>query len=182
MESERFDRLSRSLSASLTRRTSLGLATLLGLAPLAESDAKKRKKRKKKNKKKNRNRKQVKCPSGYTACGKQCFDLSDNENHCGACAIVCSPGKTCCQGTCVDLQDHDSNCGACGRRCRIRDEETDLLQAAEICQAGTCQPCSIAGTIRDITRTPICCRGLTFCAGTMDGSRRDRCVSAGESC
>jgi hypothetical protein len=183
MESERFDRLSRSLSASLTRRTSLGLATLLGLAPLAESDAKKRKKRKKKkNKKKNRNRKQVKCPSGYTACGKQCFDLSDNENHCGACAIVCSPGKTCCQGTCVDLQDHDSNCGACGRQCGTREEDTPRIGAAEICQAGACIECSLKGDIKPEGGPRICCRGLTFCAASGDGSRRDRCVSAGESC
>ena len=86
MDSDRFDRLSRSLSATLTRRTSLGAATLLGLAPVVGTEAKKRKKRKKKKK--------VTCPSGYTACGRQCFDLTDNVQHCGACATVCSPGKT----------------------------------------------------------------------------------------
>ena len=43
MDSDRFDRLSRSLSATLTRRTSLGLATLLGLAPVVGTEAKKRK-------------------------------------------------------------------------------------------------------------------------------------------
>src|SRR5690349_76101 len=122
MDSDHFDRLSRSLFGTVTRRSSLGLATLLGLAPLAGTEAKKRKKRKKKK---------PACSSGYTACGKQCFDLSDNEEHCGSCATVCSPGKTCCQGTCVDLQDNDSHCAACGRRCLTRDDETPREDAAE---------------------------------------------------
>lgn len=173
MDSDRFDRLSRRLSRTLTRRTTIATATLLGLAPLLDTGAKKRRKRKKK----------PKCPSGYTACGKQCFDLSDNENHCGSCATVCSPGKTCCQGTCVDLQDNDSHCSACGQRCLTRDEETPREKAAEICRAGTCIECSVEGDIQVENRAPrICCRGLAFCPGDDAGTVPSRCVPAGQAC
>ena len=171
MDSDHVDRLSRTLAATLSRRTSLGLATLLGLAPVAGTEAKKRKKKKKKKK----------CPSGYTACGKQCFDLSDNTQHCGSCATVCSPGKACCQGTCVNLQDDDRHCAACGKRCRTNDHETPRLDAAEICQAGACVDCSIEGTLRDVD-PQICCRGLKFCPGDAGGTTPARCRPPSEAC
>lgn len=136
---------------------------------MVSAQAKKRKKRKKKK---------PNCPSGYTACGKQCFDLSDNVNHCGTCATVCSPGKTCCQGVCVDLQVNDGNCGACGQGCLTRDDQTDLEDAAEICRAGACEECSLAGSIRE-QNPRICCRGLKFCSDDMSSAR---CVPEGQAC
>jgi hypothetical protein len=175
MDSDRFDRLSRSLAATLTRRTSLGAVTLLGLAPVVGTEAKKRKKHRKKKKK-------VTCPSGYTACGKQCFDLSDNVQHCGTCATVCSPGKTCCQGVCVNLQDNDSHCAACGKRCQTLDNDTPRIDAAEICQAGVCVECSIAGNIRDTNQNLPCCRGLKFCPGNAQGSTASRCIPENQAC
>ena len=174
MDSDRFDRLSRSLSATLTRRTSLGVATLLGLAPVVGTEAKRRKKRKKK--------KNANCSSGYTACGKQCFDLTDNVQHCGTCATVCSAGKTCCQGTCVNLQDNDSHCAACGHRCLTRDVETPREDAAEICQAGECVDCAIAGNIPGESGLRLCCRGLRFCPGDQAGSSPSRCIPASQAC
>lgn len=172
MDGDLLDRLSRFLAAPVTRRTSFSLATLLGIGPMASAEAKKRKKRKKK----------VKCPSGYTACGKKCFDLSDNVEHCGSCATVCSPGKTCCQGTCVNLQDDDNNCAACGSRCLTRDDETPQIDAAEICQAGTCVPCSVEGSIQNEGAPRICCRGLKFCSGGANGTRVDRCKPVSQPC
>lgn len=171
MDSARFDRLSRTLAATLSRRTSLGAAALLGLAPLVGAEAKRRKKKKKKK---------PTCLSGYTACGKQCFDLSDNAQHCGTCATVCSPGKTCCAGACVDLQNNDSHCAACGQRCRTNDNETPLEKAAEICLAGACAPCAIAGAVQNLSLVR-CCRGLQLCPGDRFGSAR-RCIPQGQTC
>lgn len=172
MDSDRFDRLSRALSVVLTRRTSLGLATLMGLGSLADTGAKKRKKRKKK----------PNCPAGYTACGKQCFDLSDNVNHCGSCATVCSPGKTCCQGTCVDLLDDDGNCAKCGNRCLTTEAETPRIDAAQICQAGVCVECSIEGKIRQTNLSLPCCRGLKRCTGDATGTPPDNCKPVDQAC
>lgn len=173
MDSDRFDRLSRALAGPLTRRTSLGVATLLGLVPVLHAGAKGRKKHKKKKK--------LTCPTGYSPCSRQCVDLSDNSQHCGACATVCSPGKACCQGTCVDLRDNDSHCAACGHRCLTRDDETPREDAAEICQAGACVACSVAGLIR-LNNPMLCCRGLRFCPGNDLGTTSARCVPANEAC
>jgi hypothetical protein len=172
MDSDQFDRLSRALAVTFTRRTSLGAALLLALAPVAETEAKRRRKKRKKK---------VTCPSGYTACGKQCFDLSDNIQHCGACVTVCSPGKTCCQGVCVNLQDNDSNCAACGKRCHTNDNETPREKAAEICQAGVCEPCSIEGPLK-LGNPTLCCRGLKFCPGNDQGTTPSRCKPVSQAC
>ena len=77
MEADRFDTLTRHLSGTHSRRGALTglLGGTLGLVGLTEASARKRKKHKKK------------CPPGYTACGRKCFDLSDNPAKCGS---VCS--------------------------------------------------------------------------------------------
>ena len=41
------------------------------------------------------------CPSGQTACGSSCFDLTIPA-HCGSCTKVCGSGQTCNAGVCVE--------------------------------------------------------------------------------
>jgi hypothetical protein len=120
----------------------------------------------------------VSCPTGYSVCGEQCFDLTDNTANCGACGVVCSQSKICCRGVCVDLQDDDANCGDCGHACLTRDDDTPLINAAEICSSGVCVECNVAGIIR-MGNPHTCCRGLVLCSSTMSGLR---CVTEGTAC
>ena len=187
MDGSDFDALTRSLTTASSRRRITGglLGGALGLLgwhdQANEVLAKKGKGKKKKKRGGQRRTQSLSCPSGYTACGQQCVDLTDNTQHCGACFTVCSPGKACCSGTCANLQDDDNHCAACGRRCRTRDEETPRLNAAEICSNGACVDCSIAGNIRE-GGPSTCCRGLRFCPGNATGSVPARCIPANQAC
>lgn len=181
MDGSHFDTLARTLGTTGSRRRALAglVAGALGLLAFRaeETEAGKRKGKRKKRRKKGG----VKCPSGYTACGKQCVDLRDNTQHCGACFVVCSPGKTCCSGVCANLQDDDNHCATCGHRCLTREDETPRLNAAEICSNGACVECSLAGTIE--TGEPrICCRGLKLCPGNASGTESTRCIPAAQTC
>jgi hypothetical protein len=86
-------------------------------------------------------RPQGRCPDGYTNCRGYCVLLSDDENNCGACALVCPGGWNCtngaccptsgqtnCNGACIDTSSDPTNCGGCGVRCGY----------AEQCVAGQC--------------------------------------------
>jgi hypothetical protein len=180
MDGSHVDNLARLLSTRGSRRGGLaGVVTgaLSLLALRAEETAAKKGKGKRKKRKKS----SLSCPSGYSACGQQCVDLTDNTQHCGACFVVCSPGKVCCGGVCANLLDDDNHCSACGRRCLTRDEETPLIDAAEICSNGACVDCSIAGNIR-VEGLTTCCRGLKFCPGNQAGTTANRCVAATQAC
>ncbi len=87
---------------------------------------------------------------GLTACGDECFDLNNDEQHCGGCnATPCKNGESClngyCQcpagetwcaeaGDCVNLSSDASHCGTCGIAC----------DPTEICQNNVCK-CPSAG-------------------------------------
>jgi hypothetical protein len=186
MDGSDFDAISRRLGNAGSRRKALAtLGTALGLLGLHDGSVFVLARRHKKKKKKKRGgttspppTSTITCPTGYSACGEQCFDLSDNPSNCGACAVVCSPSKTCCSGVCVDLQDNDSNCNSCGHACLTRDEDTPLERAAEICIAGVCVACSVQGAIHQ--NNPLtCCRGLHRC---FDEMGRNDCVPDGTPC
>jgi DNA-binding beta-propeller fold protein YncE len=46
--------------------------------------------------------KKCKCKSGYTKCGGKCFDLDQDEEHCGTCDIACPASETCVDGRCSE--------------------------------------------------------------------------------
>jgi len=75
-----------------------------------------------------------------TAANKDCTNVKDNADHCGACGhacparaectdgkcVACQPGFSVCLGqpvdphglrSCVDLKNDESNCGKCDRSC-----------------------------------------------------------------
>jgi hypothetical protein len=187
MGKSEFDTLTRLLTTPGSRRSALaalgGMIGARGWRGVSDAALAKRHKKKKK-KKRGRTTSppsppsSLTCPSPYTPCGAQCVDLSDNQENCGACAVVCSQTKTCCSGVCIDLNDNDANCGSCGHACLTRDEDTTRLGAAEICSSGTCAECSVQGSIR-MGNPPTCCRGLHRCFNDMG---RNECVPNGTPC
>lgn len=79
----------------------------------------------------------IDCGNGLTQCSGECFDLANDPNHCGACALAkctaplhakpicservcdfeCDAGYTRCGNQCVDLTNDNGNCGKCGEVC-----------------------------------------------------------------
>jgi Stigma-specific protein, Stig1 len=103
----------------------------------------------------------ISCPTGYTNCANQCFDLSDNPQNCGTCAVVCSPGKACCGGVCTNTQDDDNNCGSCGNQCLP--SPVIARPHGAICVNGTCEQCGLQGSFPPGNGLSGCCRGLVLC-------------------
>ena len=81
------------------------------------------------------------CPSGQTACGSSCVDLSTSPTSCGACGNVCAvacssgtcvsscpAGTTACSGACADTTTDAANCGGCGKACA----------AGQVCSGAQC--------------------------------------------
>ena len=46
-------------------------------------------------------RRSLTCPTGQTACGGACFDLTSDPLHCGACNVTCNAGASCTGGSCA---------------------------------------------------------------------------------
>jgi hypothetical protein len=178
MDGSRFDTLARTLSTTGSRRRALAglVAGSLGLVALRAEETAAKKGKGKKRKKRKKKSPSLTCPSGYTACGQQCFDLRDNTQHCGTCATVCSPGKDCCNGVCTNLQDDDNNCLTCGVKC-LPDPLLDRPQGA-ICVNGTCEQCYFQGSLPEPAPFS-CCRGLIRCS---DNRGRNNCIPAGGTC
>lgn len=83
--------------------------------------------------------KTCRCKSGYTKCDKRCYDLDNDEQHCGTCGNACKTGETCCtfsrseqEPRCFDLS---SDTTACGTTC---DTAVNCLNTDQICVAGAC--------------------------------------------
>jgi hypothetical protein len=83
------------------------------------------------------------CPSGQSACGAACVNLTSSASNCGACGVTCPTGISCshgqcacpggeevingrcqcpsgetlCGGSCVNTATDPSNCGGCGNVC-----------------------------------------------------------------
>lgn len=55
------------------------------------------------------------CRSGFSQCGRQCFDLQSDPNHCGSCDNQCASGEICSAGSCeIDPDASDGDAGEGG--------------------------------------------------------------------
>jgi hypothetical protein len=114
------------------------------------------------------------CPTGQSACGGSCVNLSADNASCGRCGNACGPGATCksgvctcgagltdCGSGCVDLQASGSHCGSCANACG----------AGTICSAGSC----VRGS---------CPAGQTSCSGACVDTQTSAldCGACGNAC
>jgi hypothetical protein len=56
------------------------------------------------------------CGESETCCGAGCVDLTNNNDHCGACGNSCGENSICCGSVCV-AENNNNNCGTCGNVC-----------------------------------------------------------------
>jgi len=126
MDGSPFDQFARTLVTRTHRRRILqhmsgGVAAVLAARLGLQGMAAERRTRRTPRLRPERAKQQGRCPAGSTTCRGQCVDLTDNPDHCGACATVCSPGKVCCNGVCIDLLVTPCCTGGCDfglRPCR----------------------------------------------------------------
>jgi hypothetical protein len=136
VDGKRFDDLTRSLAAGTTRRGftrtlvaglagALGLSAQRGLAkPKGGGGGKP----------------QGRCPEGFTNCRGTCVDLTDHQNHCGACNLQCSAGEECCGGVCRaacpgDTLRDNATCG-----CGCPPATPNLCPATNVCSSACTAP------------------------------------------
>lgn len=142
MDAQRFDRLTRQLTAALSRRRFGAILPLLGLTAgsgvALVTEAKRRKGNhnataaKKKGKGKGK-KKPKKCKKATIKCGKKCVNPKTNALHCGGCGQRCGTNRACvngqcegggcpgsqilCHELCVDSSDNEDHCGRCNNPC-----------------------------------------------------------------
>lgn len=88
-------------------------------------------------------------PVATTCGGGVCVDLTENDEHCGACGAdcgefgscaygvcVCGQGTTLCADGCVQTDEDRNHCGGCDVQCA----------SSESCEVGTCE----SGDIREV--------------------------------
>src|SRR5262249_5573728 len=71
------------------------------------------------------------CPTGYQACGMDCFATKRDPLNCGGCGKACKAGEVCVQGgcalqcggnatkcgaLCVSTKSDPENCGMCASK------------------------------------------------------------------
>jgi hypothetical protein len=126
------------------------------------------------------------CPSGQTVCltpgdpiGYGCFDLQNNNGHCGTCQIKCSPGQGCFGGTCLTILSNGcpaqwtpcaDSCCAPGATCSNGKCQCPGFPLIELC--GMCglmvAECSSYGDWRftgECTNQGVCFPGSTATCG-----------------
>ncbi len=173
MDEQRFDRLTRTVAVSASRRQALGLifATVaVGFRPrwaqAAQDDS------------------TPDCDVGLTYCTEvsACVDLQSDLNNCGACGSICESGLVavdCRDGECVradcpvgqeycgavdlcrDLSSDPGHCGACANAC-----------ASGVCTGGVCAP------------SGACNLGQTDCGGVCVDTccNNQNCGACGNAC
>jgi hypothetical protein len=174
MDTQRFDRLTRAISACASRRQAVGLLAAIAMAgrgPRAASAAQV-------------DASALSCDAGLTYCpdAGACVDLQTDLENCGACGEICESDLVavdCREGECVrancpvgleycgavdlcrDLSSDPEHCGACGNAC-----------ASGMCSGGVCAP---GGR---------CAAGQTDCGGTCVDTccNNNHCGACGNVC
>jgi hypothetical protein len=85
--------------------------------------------------------KKCRCKTGFTKCDKKCFDLEQNESHCGECNNACRDGETCCTffegpgGFVTACHDLRTQTTACGTGCN---NVVNCFNTDQVCVDGEC--------------------------------------------
>ena len=170
MEGQRFDDLTRRLTATLNRRrvmaSLLGVAGAAALGSGAEARVRCRAwdasctrssqcctaycETSRQAPRRQRNR----CGCGPLAlCGNTCFDLQTDEKHCGACDTACEPGFTCTNGVCKCGEETTCNGACCDGVCKKTFSDKNhcgacgiVCATGEFCIGGNCVSACAAPT------------------------------------
>jgi hypothetical protein len=161
MDANRFDSLTRSLSAAGSRRRALALAVSGALAPLVglgETDARSKLKKSKKIDNKKRRKKCIKKAKGASnACQDKKKNGSESDIDCGGTCPRCAVGKTCnSRADCTSARCDGGTCTSCalntdcgldtdGNTCFCRPTEAgEKFCTRQLCKffmGGTCADC-----------------------------------------
>jgi hypothetical protein len=138
----------------------------------------------------------VACSAGEQECDGECFVLSHDPRHCGACGVVCYDGRVCqdgvcrdrcwggevdCGGGCTALTDDDDHCGACGTACGPLDHCAggtcvSGCDAGELVCSGACTDVELdvdnCGGCGNACEWPLQCNGGLCTSGGSDSGRR----------
>jgi hypothetical protein len=63
----------------------------------------------------------TRCAVGQQCCGGMCRSVDSDVAHCGACNDACASGEACCGGACLTT-DTDDHCGACSTVCNANQD------------------------------------------------------------
>lgn len=175
MDANRFDRLTRTLSVSASRRQ--GLAAVVALALSSARSARVSAAQDEPA--------SAACEPGFTQCGAlgDCVDVQSDLDNCGACGAVCESGLVpveCRGGECVrascpvgveycgavdgcrDLSSDPAHCGACGNAC-----------PGGVCSGGAC-----------VSSGGACAEGEVECDGECVATccNNEHCGACGNAC
>ncbi|MBA2518588.1 MAG: hypothetical protein H0V24_02895 [Chloroflexia bacterium] len=125
------------------------------------------------------------CKEGFKNCDGKCFNLDNDEKHCGRCDFVCRTNENCCDGDCVDRDGDPNNCGSCGTQC---DETEECVGGDCVVPPGGCAPgsdlCTGAGTALCPDNPECICspttEGATTCGLPLFDAVCGECVSSAD--
>ena len=116
---------------------------------------------------------------GFTACGGECVDVTNDPEHCGGCGLRCPLGKVCSAGSCADTcQAGAQNCnGACANVTSSNAHCERATRAAQSRKTG--RPCVARGAC-----TVQCDSGFEACGTVCADTRSDtrHCGECDASC
>jgi hypothetical protein len=184
MIGSQLDTLARQLARTTARRSAIGvLASLLSLglaSPQTALACKKVGKKCDKNKDccdgarcKGGKKGKCRCKTGFSECSNKCFNLDNDEKHCGDCDTACAPGATCQDGACACARnDNAFACGTSGNVCGPACAEN------EACVDGACVSCAEACPGEICTRCFRLADGATICGMGATSNCPEPCTSA----
>lgn len=113
----------------------------------------------------------ARCGASQRCCGGMCRNIGSDPAHCGDCDNPCGGGTSCCSGSCA-ATNTDANCGGCGMSC----------EANEDCCGGTA--CTDVDTITNCGGCGIVCgMGQDCCdEGCASLDTELNCGSCGNTC
>jgi hypothetical protein len=179
MDQERFDRMSRALASSTSRRAGLralvGLASVVAAASMVDGTSAARLVCR---------RLDASCSRGSQCCTGQCGSAAPHARR-GRNRCSCAGGLTNCGGNCVNTAIDLDNCGACRNHC---ESETAVCFSGECCIPNCEGRCAgddgCGGVCPDLCADgTACCANLGICT-RLDcvGTQFRRCVKLAGGC